>query len=163
MTRMAPTARLAPPARAANPPRRARKANEVAETRDLTRLRRDRCHQKRHHCSDGEADSRHHGDCERPIVPNQPSLRPKVISGRSGLSGAKASPEILPNPHYVSRWPPSGRRFGPRKGARCTRQPKPKSDSIPIEHGPAQFNAFYPAVLRHHSCRTPEQLPTTRA
>ena len=39
-----------------------------------------------------------------------------------------------------------------------TRQPKPGSDSIPIEHGPAQFNEFYPQCSGSDSYLTPEEL-----
>src|ERR1022692_3998028 len=92
-----------------------------------------------------------------PIIPNQPSLRPTVICAHSGFHGAKAPPEILPNQYYVSRWQISGRRFGPRSGA-CDPATKARKrfNTHRVRSGSVQ--CILSAVLRHDSCRTPEEL-----
>jgi hypothetical protein len=80
-----------------------------------------------------------------------------VICGRNGFSGAKASPEILPHRHFASLWQISGRRFGPRSGA-CDPATKARKrfNTHRVRSGSVQ--CILSAVLRHDSCRTPEEL-----
>ena len=80
--------------------------------------------------------------------PKQPLLRLWEICVHYWFFSAKASPQIPPNRNYRSQW--NGRQLSvPRAFSNfgsmsSLRKPKPENNSIPIDYGPAQFNAFYP-------------------
>ena len=78
-----------------------------------------------------------------------------MICARIAFTGAKASPEILPNPYYASRRQMIGRRFDPRTPAfNPTTNARKRFNTHRARSGSVQ--RILSAMLRHRFSSNPE-------